>query len=80
MCREAFASIPFIRGFMSETAVVAAKGAWKGATSMGLQLLPPLLPPLLLLLAPLLWRKFIERQQLDFDVQWKQRYCEERRS
>ena len=45
--------MPFIRGFMSETAVVAAKGAWNGATSMGLSLLLPLLPLLLVLATPL---------------------------
>lgn len=71
--REVLASIPLLRGYMSETAWVAAKGAY----NLGPLALRPLLPVIVFFLVRFMWGKFIKKQQADFDVMWKSKYCKE---
>lgn len=71
--REVLASIPLLRGYMSETAWVAAKGAY----NMGPLALRPLLPVIVFFLVRFMWGKFIKKQQKDFEDMWKSKYCKE---
>jgi len=71
--REVLASIPLVRGYMSETASVF----WKGAMNLGPLALRPLLPIIAFLVGRFIWGKFIEKQQKAFDKQWKAKYCKE---
>mmetsp|Transcript_21859 Transcript_21859/g.26922 ORF Transcript_21859/g.26922 Transcript_21859/m.26922 type:complete len:204 (+) Transcript_21859:1-612(+) len=71
--REVLASIPLLRGYMSETAWAAAKGAYNA----GPVALRPLVPVIAFFLIRWMWGKFLEKQQNDFNSKWKSTYSKE---